>query len=199
MDRRISRTQSVVRTTCTVFVTAILVACSTAQPLGQRGNIEAASIQKAGFRLKSAKVVWVDNPSIPIKASFANFRYAPAVDASRMNRAKEGVSKIMKVMREHAPAQLASELQKAGVAEGNGHTITLTPVGAYRDESGWGSGAIIRVSVSADTKQTLWSAEMDANSGWQWFGPDAIPADDTYAKNLAKGTTDVFKKAGLIQ
>ena len=73
-------------------------------------------LQKADFRLKSAQVVWVDNPSIAIKTSFVNFRHAPGVDASRMDRAKEGVSQIMKTMREHAPGQLASELEKAGVA-----------------------------------------------------------------------------------
>lgn len=156
-------------------------------------------LPKAGFQLKSVQVVWIDNPSIPIKASFVNFKHAPVVDAGRMNRAKENVGQIMKVMREHAPKQLASALAKEGVANGSGHTITLTPVGAYRDEAGWGSGAIIQVSISSDSKQTLWSTEMDANSGWQWLGPDALPPDDTYAKNLAKGTIEVFKKVGLIQ
>lgn len=199
MNSRITCMLSMVRTTGTALVTAALVACSTAQPVGQQGGLEAAALPKASFQLKSAQVVWVDNPSIPVKASFVNFKHAPVVDARRMDRAKEGANKIIKTMREHAADQLASALEKEGVAKGKSHTITLTPVGAYRDEAGWGSGAIIQVSISDNTKQTLWSTEMDANSGWQWLGPDTIPPDETYAKNLSKGTVEVFKKVGLIK
>lgn len=199
MNCRISHIQRLARIGGLAMTTAILVACSTAQPVGQQSSLELVQLPKASFQLKSVQVVWIDNPSIPIKASFVNFKHAPVVDPGRMDRAKENVVQIMKAMREHAPEQLASALTKEGVAKGIGHTITLTPVGAYRDEAGWGSGAIIQVSISSDSKQALWSMEMDANSGWQWLGPDALPPGDTYAKNLAKGTIEAFKKAGLIQ
>lgn len=186
---------------CLAGVVSGLVACSTAQPLGHRNNPDAPPVPAASFKLKQAQVAWSDNPSVRLNYNYVTRRdYPQPPSEDYKKRVGDHVGKILSILQEKSPEALAARLDKAGVGRGAAYTIKLTPMSLYRDATGWGgSGAVVRVSIVDQSGTTLWTIDMDANSGIHWAGAAlALPPDESYATDLAKGTVEAFRKAKLI-
>lgn len=130
---------------------AILSGCAITSVVSRSGPSTADS------KLTSARVVWIENLSIPIQISKQARGYRPTIEEYDKLDAQRVVGQLVSTFRNGAAAKIRAQLTPYKVNEGTGATIEITPVTANVNMGG-GRGFNAKVTVrKADSTAEVWS------------------------------------------
>jgi hypothetical protein len=134
-----------------VMAFAILSGCAVTSVVSRSG------LSTADSKLTSVRVVWIENPSIPIQISKQARGYRPTIDDYDKADAQRTVGQLVSTFRSAAPAKIRAQLTPYKVNEGAEATIELTPVTSNVNMGG-GRGFNAKVTVrKAGSTAEVWS------------------------------------------
>jgi hypothetical protein len=184
----------------TIAVALSLAACGTAKPVGQTANSNWQP-PKANFALFAATVSWRDNPSIPISIKYVVNRSNTdkSVPQAIADRSQGYIKTLLQVFKANVSNRLKAELSEKGVAPGKSYTVVVTPVSANFDDTGWGSGLLVRTDVVDSAARTVWSVTIETRSGLHWLGGvSAPPPDEMFVNNYVESLVKAMASSGML-
>jgi hypothetical protein len=169
----------------------VLMGCGGARVISREGA------PTATHRLTSAKVVWLDNPSLQYKVSqLFQYRYGPPESKPEISEkdkydTQQVVGRLLTVFHESAAQALATRLIQEGIPSGEETVIEISPVTANAYVGG-GRSITLRVTIKEPkSDKGISSITISAN------GPKE-DADQVLVANLITGCVAELKSTGWI-
>ena len=153
----------------------------------------------ANFKLTDVRVRWQGNPNLPYSSQTAVPKHAKEFPQEAKARAAADMKIIQSLFSAHWVEDMTAALATRGVRAGTRQTLLLYPKLGYWDDTGWGSGLTMSVTVTDETTQQRWVDTINADGGLQWLGArHAGPPERKIVQGFASGLLNRFKTAGLI-
>lgn len=175
---------------------ALLVACA-GSPAVKDSSGKPIPVPLASFKLRQAEVQWEPHADYMVRG-IVSARNKESLDVYSKKAAGD-MEKMYSLLKTMAKDDLASALAGKGITKGSQQTIALRPLYGYYDQSGFGSGVVLQVSVVDHTTRQTWVHQVKADSGLQWVGATHAPEPDrTYVQGFVAGLVRIFGEASLI-
>jgi hypothetical protein len=172
-----------------------LVACASAPGI-KDGAGNPIPVPTATFKLAAVDVTWLPNAGYTVRGTVIG-RGQKELDTYKKN-AQDDMEKRYTLLKTFAAGDLASGLAARGVTAGDRQSIELRPLYGYYDQSGFGSGVVLQVSVIDQATKSSWVYQVKADSGLQWIGAMfATLPDRSYVTSFANDLMKVFSQASL--
>jgi hypothetical protein len=153
-----------------------------------------------GFQLTGTKIVWIDNPSIPITVSYKAPRQGlfdstqPPPPPALVKRVEGDTSKLVAMLRRELPAALQAALDKAGVQPGDDYRIEMQPTGADNIR---GLRVFVTVKVITREGKNAWTTVLPAKPPSGVFGTEN--ENRAYVENALELLLARMRKVELLK
>jgi hypothetical protein len=181
-----------------VVVCLALAGCANTQALKDPQGKEIVA-PAAPFKLSQVQVVWQENPKFTYTVSFAAQRgYTGPAPQRIQEKAQADMKAILDFFRADVVNLTNKSLTAANVSAGSIQRITITPLNGKQDDSGWGTGVVLRAVIENAATNQRWQHDIESASGWQLLGPRADPnPTDKYVKNYVDALMSTLRQSGF--